>query len=188
MSDRCPGALDRLPKSFSAGLSGEVWSSLTSGVRLTAARADVRGAEGHIATGVLFSESRQGRRPRSVTMGKGKKRPWIQAKIAAAQEGGGGKEAAVLAEAERRKKQKAADRAARERAFKEQNPERFVKDGEDDEGGFGGGETNAGDGGGDENATADGWSARDGNAGNAASRGGTTVSYTHLTLPTTPYV
>ena len=106
-------------------------------------------------------------------MGKGKKRPWIQAKIAAAQEGGGGKEAAVLAEAERRKKQKAADRAARERAFKEQNPERFEKDGEDDEGGFGGGETNAGDGGGGADATADGWSARDGNAGNAASRGGT---------------
>ena len=90
MSDGRPRALDRLPKSFSAGLSGEVWSSLTSGVRLTAARADVRGAEGHIATGVLFSESRRGRRPRSVTMGKGKKRPWIQAKIAAAQEGGGG--------------------------------------------------------------------------------------------------
>ena len=105
-------------------------------------------------------------------MGKGKKRPWIQAKIAAAEEGGGGKEAAVLAEAERRKKRKAADRAARERAFKEQNPGRFVDEGEDDEGGFGGRDGNAGDGGGGADATADdGWSGPDPD-GNAASRGG----------------
>ena len=120
-------------------------------------------------------------------MGKGKKRPWIQAKIAAAEEGGGGKEAAVLAEAERRKKQKAADRAARERTFREQNPERFVNEGEDDEGVFSGRDGNAGDGSGGAGATADdGWRGSElRNSGNAASRGGSGANAPE-TLPPAP--
>lgn len=77
-------------------------------------------------------------------MGKGKKRPWIQAKLAASEAdgaGGGGGEAARQAEiARERKRQKAADRAARERAFRERHPERFeaTEDGDDPSAGVGG--------------------------------------------------
>ena len=63
-------------------------------------------------------------------MAKGKKRPWIQAKLAAstAADGDSG-DGARLAEMEReRRRRKAADRAARERAFRERHPERFVED------------------------------------------------------------
>ena len=107
-------------------------------------------------------------------MGKGKKRPWIQAKIAQA-EGGGG-DASVLAEAEARKKRKAADRAARERAFKEQNPTRFEDECEEDNGGDEGGRADAnvgGDarGGGGADWSGDGYDGRGGGSGDWSGNG-----------------
>ena len=79
-------------------------------------------------------------------MGKGKKRPWIEAKkLAAAARGGGGgaDEANRAAELERqRKAQKTAERAAREKSFRERHPERFASGNDDDDGddGVGGGD------------------------------------------------
>ncbi len=140
-------------------------------------------------------------------MGKGKKRPWIVAKIEkASEETGGGGDAAVLAEAELRKKRKATDRTARERVFKEQNPTRFVA-GEDETGeGEGAGTEQGGGGGGAD--WAGGGSFHHGGGGDGDGPGGyakpprgdrpppppwkddertdvtTAVPYTHLTLPT----
>ena len=105
-------------------------------------------------------------------MGKGKKRPWIQAKLAAADAdgaGGGGGEATRHAEiARERKRQKAADRAARERAFRERHPERFeaTEHGDDPSAGVGGAPPDPASRG-DDDPSASRWGWSDGSGGGA---------------------